>query len=52
MFEWRNTVRLFVSMLSGKNEDYQIALMEPEEYVEDARKRHMDFAYDVQVQYC
>jgi len=51
MFEWRNTVRLFVSMLSGKEKDYHISLLEPEEYVEDARKRHMDFAYDVQVQY-
>lgn len=51
MFEWRNTVRLFVSMLSGKEEDYQVSLLEPEPFVEDARKRHMDFAYDVQVQY-
>lgn len=51
MFEWRNTVRLFVSMLSGKEVDYQISLMEPEAFVDDARKRHMDFAYDVQVQY-
>jgi hypothetical protein len=51
MFEWRNTVRLFVSMLSGKDSDYQISLMEPAPFVEDARKRHMDFAYDVQVQY-
>jgi hypothetical protein len=51
MFEWRNTVRLFVSMLSGKEADYQISLMEPEAFVEDARKRHMDFSYDVQVQY-
>jgi leucyl aminopeptidase len=51
MFEWRNTVRLFISMLSGKDEKYQVALLEPEELVEDARKRHMDFAYDVQVQY-
>lgn len=51
MFEWRNTVRLFVSMLSGNPTDYQISLMEPEAFVDDARKRHMDFAYDVQVQY-
>lgn len=51
MFEWRNTVRLFVSMLSGREEDFQISLIEPKDYVEDARKRHMDFAYDVQVQY-
>lgn len=51
MFEWRNTVRLFVSMLSGKDKDFQISLMEPVAFVEDARKRHMDFSYDVQVQY-
>lgn len=51
MFEWRNTVRLFVSMLSGKEPDYHISLMEPESFVDDARRRHMDFAYDVQVQY-
>ncbi len=52
MFEWRNTVRLFLSMLSGRERDYHIALLEPESFVEDARRRHMDFAYDVQVQYC
>ena len=51
MFEWRNTVRLFMSMLSGKEENYQISLLEPDGFVDDARKRHMDFAYDVQVQY-
>lgn len=51
MFEWRNTVRLFVSMLSGRSEDYHISLLEPKEFVEDAHRRHMDFAYDVQVQY-
>jgi len=51
MFEWRNAVRLFMSMLSGREEDYQINLVEPRDYVEDARRRHMDFAYDVQVQF-
>jgi hypothetical protein len=51
MFEWRNAVRLFMSMLSGRSEDYQINLVEPSPYVEDARRRHMDFSYDVQVQY-
>jgi len=51
MFEWRNTVRLFVSMLSGREEHYQVSLIEPREFVEDARRRHMDFAFDVQVQY-
>jgi hypothetical protein len=51
MFEWRNAVRLFMSMLSGKSEDYHISIVEPREYVDDARRRHMDFAFDVQVQY-
>lgn len=51
MFEWRNTVRLFISMLSGREQDFQISLIEPNDFVEDARRRHMDFAYDVQVQY-
>ncbi|MCE9625602.1 MAG: hypothetical protein K8R69_09165 [Deltaproteobacteria bacterium] len=51
MFEWRNAVRLFMSMLSGRGEDFHISLIEPREYVDDARRRHMDFAYDVQVQY-
>jgi len=51
MFEWRNAVRLFMSMLSGRSEDYHVSLVEPLEYVDDARRRHMDFAYDVQVQF-
>jgi cytosol aminopeptidase family protein len=51
MFEWRNTVRLFVSMLSGRHENFHVSLIEPREFVEDAHKRNMDFAYDVQVQY-
>lgn len=51
MFEWRNAVRLFMSMLSGRSENFYVSLLEPAEFVDDARKRHMDFAYDVQVQY-
>ena len=51
MFEWRNAVRLFMSMLSGRGEEYHITLVEPREYVDDARRRHMDFAFDVQVQF-
>jgi hypothetical protein len=38
-------------MLSGRPEDFHISFVEPKEYVEDARRRHMDFAYDVQVYY-
>lgn len=50
-FDWRNSVRLLASSLSGRKEDYQITLLEPENYVQDARARHMDFAYDVEVKY-
>ncbi|MFO1518434.1 MAG: M17 family peptidase N-terminal domain-containing protein [bacterium] len=51
MFEWRNAVRLFVSMLSGRNEEMVITLVEDGAFIEDAKKRHMDFAYDVNVHY-
>ena len=51
MFEWRNTVRRFVSMLSGRPESYKITLTEPDEFIQDAKRRHMDFSYDVTVQY-
>ncbi|MBL7686025.1 MAG: hypothetical protein JNK65_08345, partial [Deltaproteobacteria bacterium] len=51
MFEWRNTVRLFMSMISGRKEDLSVTLVEKTDFVEDARKRHMDFAFDVQVHY-
>lgn len=51
MFEWRNAVRLFVSMISGRSEDMNITLVEDRGYIEDAKKRHMDFAFDVKVNY-
>ncbi len=51
MFEWRNALRLFVSMLSGRNEDMNVTLVEERSYIEDAKKRHMDFAFDVKVNY-
>jgi hypothetical protein len=51
MFEWRNAVRLFVSMISGREEDLSVTLVEDGAFVEDAKKRHMDFAYDVSVHY-
>jgi hypothetical protein len=51
MFEWRNTVRLFVSMISGRGEEMSVTLIEDQTHVEDAKKRHMDFSYDVKVQY-
>lgn len=51
MFEWRNAVRLFVSMLSGRGEEMKITLVEDRNYIEDAKKRHMDFAFDVKVNF-
>jgi hypothetical protein len=51
MFEWRNAVRLFVSMISGREGDLSVTLVEDGPFVEDAKKRHMDFAYDVAVHY-
>jgi hypothetical protein len=51
MFEWRNAVRLFVSMISGRDEEMSVTLVEDGLFVEDAKKRHMDFAYDVAVHY-
>ena len=51
MFEWRNAVRLFVSMISGRGEEMNVTLVEDRPYIEDAKKRHMDFAFDVKVNY-
>jgi hypothetical protein len=51
MFDWRSAVRLFVSMISGKCEEMKIILVEQRDYVEDAKRRHMDFSYDVKVEY-
>lgn len=51
MFEWRNAVRLFISMISGRGEEMDVTLVEDRSYIEDAKKRHMDFAFDVQVKY-
>ena len=42
---------LFVSMISGREEDLSVTLVEDGAFVEDAKKRHMDFAYDVSVHY-
>jgi cytosol aminopeptidase family protein len=51
MFEWRNAVRLFVSMISGREEELTVTLVEEKPFVEDAKRRNMDFAYDVNVHY-
>lgn len=51
MFEWRNAVRLFMSMISGRGEEMKVTLVEDRNYIEDAKKRHMDFSFDVKVNY-
>ena len=50
-FDWRNSVRFLASHLSGRSQDDQATLLEPENHVQDAKARHMDFAFDVRVQY-
>lgn len=51
MFDWRNQVRAFASMISGRKEELAVALVEPASYIADAKKRQMDFGYDIKVHY-
>ena len=39
------------SIQSGRQQDFHVSLLEPKDFVEDAHRRNMDFAFDVQVQY-
>lgn len=48
-FEWRNSVRLFVSKAFDYQGVEEVILCEPLEWVNDAKRRHMDFGGRVQV---
>jgi len=48
-FEWRNAVRLLVSKLHDFPEIQTVYLCEPEDYIKDARRRHMDFGMNIQI---
>lgn len=50
-FEWRNAVRLLVSKLHDFSSIQTVYLCEPEEYIKDARRRHMDFGSHVQIDF-
>ncbi len=48
-FEWRNAVRLLASKLHDFPTIQTVYLCEPEEYIRDARRRHMDFGMNIQI---
>ena len=50
-FEWRNGVRLFVSKAMDYKGLDDVILCEPTEWVQDAKRRGMDFPGAVQVSY-
>lgn len=50
-FEWRNSIRLLVSKLRDFPDIQAVTLCEPEEYIKDARRRHMDFGMQVDVSF-
>lgn len=50
-FEWRNSVRLFVSHLYDYSKMERVRLCENRDHVMEAQKRHMDFGMNVEVSY-
>lgn len=50
-FEWRNGVRLLVSKLHDYSDLSSVTLCEVEDCVKDAKRRHMDFGYNVDVSF-
>lgn len=50
-FEWRNSIRLLASKLHDYQNVSQVNLCESDEYVKDAKRRHMDFGMNVNVSF-
>lgn len=50
-FEWRNGIRLLVSKLSDCDAIKGVKLCEREDYILDAKRRHMDFGMNVEVSF-
>lgn len=50
-FEWRNAVRLFVSKLFDHPSIKEVIFCEPEEVVQEAKRRQLDFGPNVSVQF-
>lgn len=50
-FEWRNSVRLFVSKIYDYPAIERVRLCETQELVVEAKKRHMDFGMNVEVSF-
>ncbi len=50
-FEWRNSIRLLVSKLHDFPSIEAVYLCESDDYVKDAKRRHMDFGLNVDVSF-
>lgn len=50
-FEWRNSVRLLVSKIQDYPVIETVRLCETEDCVKDARRRHMDFGFNIDVSF-
>lgn len=50
-FEWRNAVRLFVSKLIDFPGIKEIILCEPNDVIQEAKRRQLDFGTNVQMQF-
>lgn len=50
-FGWRNSIRLLVSKLHDYVDIDSVFLCETDDYVRDARRRHMDFGLNVDVSF-
>lgn len=50
-FEWRNSVRMFVSKAFDFPQIEEVILCEPQDWVMDAKRRHMDFGGRVEVSF-
>lgn len=50
-FEWRNSVRKFVSKLFDYDLDFQVTMSENLSLIQEARQRHMDFGLPLKTLY-
>lgn len=50
-FEWRNSVRLLVSKLHDFSCIETVHLCESDEFIRDAKRRHMDFGMNIDVSF-
>ena len=51
LFEWRNAIRIFSTRLSGSKTPLSVSIVGPNQYIEEVKKRHMEFPFDVKAHY-